>query len=232
MRDVVGALEARVRTNGAAPLLTWYDLGTGERTELSGRTFANWVDKATHLLGEVGIEAGDALAVPLLRSHPGHWMTAVVAMACWQSGALLTSRPAADTAVVVVGPEDPHPSARATVLACSLHPLGLGFASLPAGVIDVAAEVRAQPDVHVVAPLAPQTPAWRVDAHVLTHGDLAAEAGTAQRVLVRPSDEVTTLTHGLLAPLLGGGSVVVVRGEADPERLAELATRERALLSP
>ena len=34
-------LARRVRTDGSAPLITYYDLGSGERTELSAITFAN-----------------------------------------------------------------------------------------------------------------------------------------------------------------------------------------------
>ncbi len=39
-----------VATDPNRPLLTWYDDATGERTELSGATLANWVAKTANLL--------------------------------------------------------------------------------------------------------------------------------------------------------------------------------------
>jgi len=49
--DLISNLLAqRVRRNGAEPLITYYDLDSGERTELSAVSFANWVNKTSNLL--------------------------------------------------------------------------------------------------------------------------------------------------------------------------------------
>ena len=47
---VLHALEHRVRTAGAEPLLTHYDLDSGGRTELSVTSYANWVAKTANLI--------------------------------------------------------------------------------------------------------------------------------------------------------------------------------------
>ena len=60
------ALERRVSQHGSSPLLTWYDLDAGYRIELSGRTFANWVDKSANLLVyQWGVELGKKLALQI-----------------------------------------------------------------------------------------------------------------------------------------------------------------------
>ena len=71
-------LRQRVRTNGSAPLFTFYDLGSGARTELSATSFSNWVDKTSNLLvEEVAVNQGDVISMPLAVEAPGHWLTAV-----------------------------------------------------------------------------------------------------------------------------------------------------------
>ena len=65
------------------PQLTWYDDATGERTELSGATLANWVAKTANLLvDEVALGPGDTAGVLL----PPHWQTAAVLLGCWSAG--------------------------------------------------------------------------------------------------------------------------------------------------
>ena len=56
MTAIVRALTDRARRDGARPLVTDCDLATGARTELSGRTGANWVDKTYHLLVELEVD--------------------------------------------------------------------------------------------------------------------------------------------------------------------------------
>jgi uncharacterized protein (TIGR03089 family) len=80
-------LRQRVNTNGSAPLLTFYDLDSGARTELSATSFSNWVDKTSNLLvDEVAVGEGDVISMPLAVEAPGHWLTAVWQLACWQVG--------------------------------------------------------------------------------------------------------------------------------------------------
>ncbi|MFD0786819.1 TIGR03089 family protein, partial [Micromonospora azadirachtae] len=48
------------------PLLTWYDDASGERTELSGATLANWVAKTANLLVDGAAVGPDDTAAVLL----------------------------------------------------------------------------------------------------------------------------------------------------------------------
>ncbi len=227
MTAIVAALGRRAGRDGARPLVTYYDLATGARTELSGRTFANWVDKTYHLLSELDVEPGDVVALPLAATHPGHWVTLALAAGAWQAGAVVVPGAAADAVVTAVGPDGLHDGAAGVVLACSLHPLGFGFTGpLPAGVIDFSVDVRSQPDVHAEEPVAESATAWRDGPDVLTHADLAAAYPVSERVLVRPTSPLATLTAGYLSPLLGGGSAVIVLGD-DEDAISRIAADER-----
>ncbi len=73
------------------PLVTHYDDATGERTELSGTTTANWTAKAANLLrDEVDVEPGTRVAALL----PAHWQTVAALLAVWSCGAELVGNPA------------------------------------------------------------------------------------------------------------------------------------------
>lgn len=228
---ISGRLRRWVAERGASPLVTYYDLATGERTELSGVSMANWVDKTSNLLvDELGSEPGDQVELAIAERNPGHWMTLVWHLACWQVGAAVTLGHPTSAAVVVAGPEDSTAAAPgAPVLICSLHPLGLPLTEPPgAGVLDFIAEVRAQPDQHAAVPQSGLALAWRDPTRQLTQADLVSEAPADRRRLVRPSDPWITVREALLAPLLGGGSSVVVTGPAAPGRLASIASQEQA----
>src|SRR3954468_9574040 len=93
--------------NPAAPLLTFYDDVSGERTELSGTTLANWVAKTANLLqDEFDIGPGSPVAVSL----PVHWQTAAVLLGVWSCGAAVL-----DTA----GEDDARSAAANVVLAAA-----------------------------------------------------------------------------------------------------------------
>jgi uncharacterized protein (TIGR03089 family) len=222
-----------VRMRGASPLLTYYGLATGERTELSGVSVVNWVDKTSNLLSdEIGVGAGDQVELALAERSPGHWVTLVWQLACWQVGAAITLGRRSAAAVVVVGPNEPTAMATGVpVLVCSLHPLGLPLAEPPAdGAMDYAIEVRSQPDQHTALPQSGLARAWHDPTRQLTQADLVSQAPRNRRRLIRPSDPWTTTRESLLAPLLGGGSSVVVVGPAQPEQLARIADQEQAEL--
>ena len=69
MKLVSGLLRRRIRADGASPLITYYEVGAGERVELSALTFANWVAKASNLLAwELSVAPGDPVAMPLAQS--------------------------------------------------------------------------------------------------------------------------------------------------------------------
>ena len=97
-------LRQRVRTNGSAPLYTFYDLGSGARTELSATSMSNWVDKTSNLLeDELGAAEGEVISMPLAAEAPGHWLTAVWQLACWQVGLVVDLDNPTLPAAVVTG---------------------------------------------------------------------------------------------------------------------------------
>ena len=228
---ISGRLRRRVHQRGASPLLTYYDLATGERTELSGISMANWVDKTSNLLAdELGVGPGEAVELALAEHSPGHWVTLVWQLACWQVGAAVTLGRRGAATVVVVGPNDPPAAAAGTpVLVCSLHPLGLPLPEPPpAGTLDYALEVRSQPDQHAALPQSGLALAWHDLARQLTQADMLTTVPSDRRRLIRPDDPWTTTRESLIAPLLGGGSSVVVAGPAASEQLARIASQEQA----
>jgi len=222
---IVRALADRARRAGAGPLLTWYRPQTGARTELSVKTFANWVDKTANLLDTLDVTG--LVSAPLLAAHPGHWMSLVWPLAAWQRGCSISGEPNPDAELVVVGPDDPQPHKPALTIACSLHPLALGLRDLPLGVLDFTGEALAEPDAHYAIPVLGEDLAWLMGGTRLTHADTGAVTPTPGRVLVRPRAPWETLAAAVLAPLLGGGSAVVVEGPVEVDALARLAAAER-----
>ena len=232
-RLIADQLRQRARTRGAEPLVTYYDLGSGARTELSGVSFLNWVDKTSNLLvDELLLDSGAVVDLTLARSAPGHWVTLVLELAAWQVGATVrVSETSGPADLLVLGPDwaDHDRSQAAAVLACSLHPLGLGFATpLPSEVADFSLEVRGQSDHHSAAPRLGSDRAWVDDHQQLTQADLVAVAHEPppSRRLVRVTDPWTTARDGLLVPLLTDGSGVLVTGD-DPAQLARIVATER-----
>ena len=233
------ALRRRVREHGGDPLITYYDLDSGERTELSGVSFANWVDKTSNLLAdELLVEPGDQVELALAATHPGHWVTLIWELACWQVGAVVTQDHGPSAAVLVTGPDhesDAHSAAdpATQVLACSLHPLGLGLPTPPEPpALDYNVEVRGQPDEHAAVPQSGLAPAWLALGVRRTQAELVDPAyASSVRRLIQPFDPWTTARYALLGPLIGGGSTVLVTGQSTAERLAAIAEQERAELN-
>lgn len=233
MTLIADRLRQRVRRGGAGPLVTYYDLGSGERTELSATSFLNWVDKTSNLLVEDDlITPGAVVDLALARQAPGHWVTLVVELAAWQVGATVRLGPAeAPPDLLVLGPtwQSSEVGEAGAVFACSLHPLGLGFAApLPGSMVDFSVEVRGQPDVHVPAARSAGELAWVDDRRRLTQHDLVSldvSGLGASRRLVNVIDPWSTTRDGLLVPLLTGGSAVLVVGD-DPERLTRIRRDE------
>ncbi|MDO5499200.1 MAG: TIGR03089 family protein [Propionibacteriaceae bacterium] len=223
-------LARRVRADGSAPFLTGYTAGQAiggpHRTELSVRSFANWVAKTANLIADEGeLSPGDRLELRLNRNQPGHWMTMVWTMAAWQSGVAVVDS-AGD--LVVDGP-DPGPAPDGVpAYACSLHPLGVGLAAPPAGWADFSNAALAQPDDWFGdGPESADELAWEVAGRRLTYAEVAAVAPSAARVLlVDPTDAWAAAESALAAPLLGGGSCVVAVA-LDETALARIAADEK-----
>ncbi|PVZ14922.1 TIGR03089 family protein [Actinomycetospora cinnamomea] len=217
----------------ARPLITFYDDVTGERIELSGATFANWVAKTANLLrDECDVEPGTPVAVLL----PAHWQTAAALLGLWWCGAEAVADPAG--AEVALATEDALDAASGAglVVGFSLDAFGRGLdraasgGALPGDAVDYATEVRVHGD-HF-APLAPvpdDAPALAgtdVAGVVAAARSRAAELGLAagDRVLSTLDWPLATtggLVDGLLAVLAAGASLVHVRHPAgDQERRA------------
>ena len=222
-------LRRRVRTAGAEPLLTTYDTDAGARVELSAVTLLNWVDKTSHLLDELGVDPGDRVALELAESAPGHWVTAVWELACWQVGALVVVGEPAAARLLVTGPDwSRSAGAGADVVACSLHPLGLPLAEPPPpAVLDYALEVRGQPDRYPAVGQPPGAPAWQDPGRRLSQADLVAGSPAPGRRLVRPGTPWATAEAAVVAPLLSGGSAVVVTGTVSEHELDRIRRDER-----
>jgi hypothetical protein len=111
MDNVSELLSGAIAADPTRPQLTYYDDATGERTELSGATLANWVAKTANLLVDgLGLGQGDRALVLL----PPHWQTAAVLLGCWSAGlsVVLTcppdggTEPVAEVAFVAAGRAD------------------------------------------------------------------------------------------------------------------------------
>ena len=220
-------LRRRVRIDGSAPLLTFYDLDSAARTELSATSLSNWVDKTSNLLeDELDAGEGDVISMPLAVEAPGHWLTAVWQLACWQVGLVVDLTNPKQPVAVVTG-RHWQGYAGPDIFACALHPFGFGFGEpLPDGIRDYAIEVRSHADRYVGYAPAPNAIAW-VDAEcTLTQADLVGVDGPPARRLVRAGDPWATCRDGVVTALVTGGSAVVVVG-GDTDQFARIADSER-----
>ncbi len=221
-------LAARLVADGASPLVTFYDDATGERTELSAATFANWVAKTANLVTDgLGLGPGDRAALTL----PLHWQTLVVAAGCWAAGLeVVTDRTADEAADVALAAEGGPASAADEVVRLSLRPMGAGLTVADPAAVDFAAEVRGYGDRFGGAGPTADSPA--LDGR--SHATLLTSTADPRRLLLANDDLVTpaVLLTAYVGPLLGGGSVVLCR-HADAAALPRRAEVERAeLLAP
>jgi uncharacterized protein (TIGR03089 family) len=237
VETVLDALDAALRDDPGRPLVTFYDLATGERIELSVATFDNWVAKIANLLADdLGHEPGSRVAIHL----PTHWQATVIMAGAWRAGLLLDlSGAAADVTVVPPAPPPGADTSSGDVVVCSLRPLGGPvLASLPSGWVDFAVAVPAQPDVVIQPrPIAPDDPAAEFLTGPLSHGDLLAQSvTTAGELGLPPRGRLITdasparasgMVPALAAPLAVGGSVVLV-ANASADQRADLAEQEHA----
>ena len=213
-------LASRLQHDPGQPLVTAYDEGTGERTELSVTTYANWVSKTANLLtDELGLDAGDTVLLDL----PPHWLVPVFLGAAWSSALSVTTDASVPHAVAVCGPDSIAGRDGADqVVACALLPFGVRFPDpLPAGVLDYGVLWPGQSDVFVpLDPPTPDAPAWLTSDEAATQAELletAAAAGYQPGVRLL-TDEHPAAGHGVpafLAPLSVGGSLVLLRHPTD-----------------
>ncbi|GHD09658.1 TIGR03089 family protein [Zhihengliuella salsuginis] len=169
VESILGPLRA-----SASPLLVWHG-APGERVELSGRVFDNWVAKSANLLAEE-YDAGPGTSVAF--AAPAHWKTLALAFAAWQLGArvsVVEAAEAAGTAADVVVTDAPDQVVADEILAVALGSLALDFgAELPAGALDYAAEVRSFADVAFPEQVAADAEALSTSCGTTTFGELLA----------------------------------------------------------
>lgn len=202
-----------------APLITYYE--GDARVELSGVTFANWVMKTANLLEDLEGDLDEPVALGLAQTHPGHWVTLVWTAAIWFAGGHVVAGVPDDAAFAVVGPEDERRGE--VTVACSLHPMGLGFDAPPAGCVDYA-DVFAEPDAAVGGAPHPTDLAWSDRSYADLDG---VEGRDDRRLFTRPENSWEFVRDVLVAPLLGSGSSVIVVG-FDDARAREIALSEKA----
>ncbi|MFG1650691.1 TIGR03089 family protein [Micromonospora sp. NPDC049275] len=211
-----------IASDPTRPLLTWYDDSTGDRTELSGATLANWVSKTANLLvDEVGLAPGTPAGVLL----PPHWQTAAVLLGCWSAKVTVVDTPGAVD--VLFAAADRLDEARSWSAderyALGLAPLAAPLRQVPPGFADYVVEVRGHGD-HFT----PQAGPGPADAQLLARAEARAdELGIepGARVLVdaaRHPDPV----DWLLAPLTRAATVVLC-ANLDPARLAGRQSTEK-----
>lgn len=223
--------------DASRPFVTYYDEASGERSELSLKSLANWVAKTHHLLGdELGLGVGDTALVAL----PPHWISIPVLLGCLSAGLALTDDGGADVAFVT-----PASLAAAggllDVYAIAPESAAVGFrdAAVPGEAQDYVVAVRPQADVWAGVQLS----ASDGDACLpgLTRGDVSSRAAqrAAELGLTAGGRLLTTREWGsvedwvdaVLAPLSVGGSLVIVRNCADDAVLARRAEQERVTAS-
>jgi uncharacterized protein (TIGR03089 family) len=228
-------LAAALVRDPAGPLLTFYDDATGERTELSATSVANWVAKTANLLrDDVGTAPGDRVAVLL----PAHWQAAAILLGAWTAAAVVGTSPDGAAVAFTTGDRVPEAAGAGEVFALSLAPLGRGFAAgPPPGSRDYSVDVLAMGDRWSGRPVPDAVPALDTGSGTVAAGDLveialrrSAELGmiAGDRVLTTlPWTSPTSWLDGLLVPLAAAASVVLVVNP-DQDTLPAKAEAERA----
>jgi uncharacterized protein (TIGR03089 family) len=213
------------------PFVTYYDEATGERTELSVRSLANWVAKTHFLLtDELGLGVGDSAYVDVTAD----WITVPILLGSWTAGLQIMTKPADAAVAFAPTPLDGGLDVYATAPGTLTRSFG---ANVPPGLADYVGSVRPQADAWsaVRPPATPADPALdgtsraelvaAAQARAAALGlDPGARIATA-RDWRHPDDWIDTL----LAPLAVGGSLVLIRG-ATPEVLQRRVEQERAVL--
>ena len=227
MTTLGARFSAAVAVDPTRPLLTWYDDGKDERTELSGATLANWVAKTANLLvSGTGLDAGDR-AVALLAPH---WQTAAVLLGCWSAGIVVSMLPGE----AEVGFATPPRAAELTQperYLVGLHPLGLPLPEVPDGYADFTGAARGFGDRFAPSvPIDADDPAGFGYSHTEL---IAAAVQRAEKLEIEPGDRVLIDAarypdplNWLLAPLSVDATIVLC-GQLDPDKVWERVGAER-----
>jgi uncharacterized protein (TIGR03089 family) len=221
-----------LRAEPARPFVTYYDEASGERSELSAKSLANWVAKTHHLLSdELGLGVGDTA----LLSLPPHWISVPIVLGCLTAGLALTDAGDSENCDVAFVSRDSAASAAGIPDVYAIAPASAAMGlrgSEPEGVQDYVAAVRPQADawagVQLVAgpddPCLPGLTRAEVVARAASVGLTAHARLLSTRNGFGPEDWIATL----FAPLAVAGSVVFVRNGADEAVIGRRMSQERA----
>ena len=214
---IPGAFSDVVRRDPTAPLLTWYDDATGDRTELSGATLDNWVSKTANLLIDgLGLSGGDTVAVLL----PPHWQTAAIVLGVSSAGlsVALPGRPQPVDALFTTPALAGEAVAWAAVdrYATGLLPLAMPLREVPPGFVDYVTDVRNYGDHFGGAPVTPDSRALAGPVELSHLAVLRTATERAAELGITAGDRVLIDTRAypdpadwLFAPLAVGASVVL-----------------------
>ena len=211
---------ALVGADPSLPLLTHYDDASGERTELSGATLANWVAKTANLLVDgVGLSTGDHATIWL----PPHWQTAAVLLGSWSAGLTVGyGEPTAEAASVAfasaeVLETDPPIAAVDEKFVLGLAPMGRPMVTVPDGWTDYVTAVRGHGDHFAASVAASAVALVDPDGTPVTQSALVQRAQQraeqlgippATRVLI-DADAFPYPLDWLLAPISVGSPIVL-----------------------
>lgn len=226
-----------VRTS-TSPLLVWHSVG-GERVELSGRVFDNWVAKSANLLVEE-LDAGPGMVVAL--RLPAHWKSLALALAVLHTGAeLLVPSPEGDGEAHHAGPVDivaaDDPMAASTeypgaaVIGVALGMLDLAFRGpAPDGMLDYAAEVRAFGDYFLPEAVAGGEPALRDASGSWAYSELFGARNPGGTALLGAGAGLGSALREAIGLWASGAALVLLgEGVAPTDRLKGSERVERVL---
>ena len=215
-------LVARLRNDPGRPVVTFYDDVTGERTELSVTTYANWVAKTAGVLtDDLGLDTGDRVALDL----PCHWLGPVFLGGAWLAG--LEVVPDGDADVVVHGPDGSERAADQR-LGCALLPFAVAAREPWAGgVLDYGTLWPGQPDAFLGLPGGEHDAALDGADQAALIARAASYDGGDHRVLTDLNPVVGAGTDLFVGTLVQGGSVVWT-ARPDPDLWTGRAGSEQA----
>lgn len=218
------------RRNEATPWLVWHS-AQGERIELSGRVFDNWVSKSTHLLSDLfDVEDGSQIVMDL----PTHWKSLVISLAAFHLGAtvLTPDHPEATSADLWVSdnPSGAHIPGRAHILAVDLAALALQFSGDLGAAEDYNATVRTFADQYFPTPVDGSLPALTTADGSLSYDRLFTPAASSQgTILVSATLPLDHVLGFAIAQWFVGDALVLIGPGVEPSE--RLLTGERVTAS-
>lgn len=234
MRTPSGVLSDLVRTDAAAPRVTFYEdtpgPSSGERIELSARVLSNWVSKAANALQEEwDIEPGTMVGLAL----PPHWRSLYWALAVWSVGGCVLLDDGADVDLTVSDDPAVVTEADGASVLVTLAALARSTAvPLPAGVMDEARELSTYADQFSPwAAVDPRDPALRAEGELTAYESVVPQANWPEGVRVHTgSPHLHAVLQDALAAWALGGSIVLSRG-SNPSMLEHRLRSEGVTLS-